>query len=266
MTDSYFPLNSANACPPELLSLICAHIYAAGLPPAATSLDPHVLSENAVPTGLPSSYPAPHWPEQAVRRTLANVSLVSHTWYEAAKPWLWRKVEVRLPRSWMALVEELVESDEEVLDQREETALLVGQTLQDAEKAALAAKILESPSGGVDNLARELHEQLLATLAGPGGHIPPELLSPPATRDPSPRRLRAKSKSPARWKIMRTITDAMQNVMEREHLGVYGAHFFISFANCTTNFVGSIQCQPPRIHTLVVSFVILTSLTSVQLG
>ena len=221
------PMAAVNRCPPELLSLICAHIYAAGLAPPTPSLDPLIHAEDVVPTALPSSYPAAHWPESAVRRTLASACLVNRAWYDAAKPWLWHKVEVRLPRSFMALVEELVGGDEEEVLDEENAALLVEQTIQDAEEVALAAHTLvEEQSLSPEELARELHGRLLATLGGPDGSIPPELLSPPATRDPSPRRLRAKSKSPARWKLMRTISNALQDVMEREHPGVYGASSF----------------------------------------
>lgn len=213
--------SAANQCPSELLSLICAHIFAAGEPPSASSLDPLVQAEDLTPTSQPSSYPAAHWAEPVVRKTLANACLVSHAWYEAAKPWLWQKVEVRLPRSWMALVEELAGGDEDISD-TQPTAFFVGQTIQDVEDAAAAAQsLVEGRRDSVDDLVRELHGKLLATLTGLDGHIPPELLSPPATRDPSPRRIRAKSKSPGRWKIMRTIEDAMLNVVEQNHPGVY---------------------------------------------
>lgn len=215
--------SAVNQCPPELLSIVCAHVYAAGLAPASPSLDPLISVEDAVPTALPSSYPAAHWPEGTVRRTLASACLVNHAWYDAAKPWLWYKVEVRLPRSWMALVEELVGGDEEEVLDEEHAALLVGQTMQDAEDAALAAQtVVEGDSSSPEELARRLHGQLLASLSAPDGSIPPELLSPPATRDPSPKRLRAKSKSPARWKLMQAISNAMLNVMEQQHPGVYG--------------------------------------------
>ena len=214
----------ANQCPAELVSLICAQIYEAGLAPASaeSSLDPLYPSADNFPTSHPSSYPAPHWSEQAVRRTLANACLVNHVWYNAAKPWLWHRVEVRLPRSWMALVEELVGGDDEAVDY-EDTALFVNRTIQEVEDAAAAAQsLIEGRKDGVDELVRELHGKLLASLSDFNGvHIPPDLLSPPATRDPSPRRLRAKSKSPARWKIMRSISDAMQNVVGQEHPGVY---------------------------------------------
>ncbi|KAI0767976.1 hypothetical protein BC629DRAFT_1681336 [Irpex lacteus] len=214
----------ANQCPSELVSLICAHIYEAGIPPssAETSLDPVYPSSEDAPTSHPSSYPAAYWSEQAVRRTLANACLVNHVWYDAAKPWLWTRIEVRLPRSWMALIEELVGGDDEPVDY-EDTALFVNRTIQEVEDAAAAAQsLMEGRKDGVDDLVRELHGKLLASLSDAGGvHIPPELLSPPATRDPSPRRLRAKSKSPARWKLMRSISDAMQNVVGQNHPGVY---------------------------------------------
>ncbi|KAL4247199.1 F-box domain-containing protein [Abortiporus biennis] len=209
--------SAVNFYPPELLSLICAHIHAAGLPPSPPCLDPLIHSEG-VPTSLPSSYPPSHWPESTVRSTLSSLCLVNHAWYDAAKPWLWQKVEIRLPRSWMALVEEISGGDDEF---DEQSALLVGQSIQEAESAAaLAAKhLLEGSSS--DFLVKELHEKLMASLSGPHISIPPELLSPPATRDPSPRRLRAKSKSPVRWKLMRSINDAVQNFMGEDNHGIY---------------------------------------------
>ena len=219
--------SAANQCPSELLSLICEHIFAAGLAPPTSSLDPLIQSDDAVPIAQPSSYPAPHWLDSTARKTLANACLVNHAWYEAAKPWLWYKVEVRLPRSWMALVEELVGGDEEEVLDQENTVLLVGQTIQDAEAAALAAQsLVEGNCNNPEEFAAELHGKLLATLGGPDSSIPPELLSPPATRDPSPRRLRPKSKSPARWKVMRSINDALQDVMEHRHPGVYGTFYY----------------------------------------
>ncbi|CAL1716529.1 unnamed protein product [Somion occarium] len=203
--------------PPELLSLICAHVYAAGLPPKVSSLDPLITSSDLVPTALPSSYPPSYWPDCTIRQTLHNLCLVNNAWDEAAKPWLWQKVEVRLPHDWLSLVEEIASGDE---DEELDEALLVDQTIQEATNAALATRNIFGEQCQAD-LAKELHERLIATLSGPDGSIPPELLSPPATRDPSPRRLRAKSKSPARWKLMRSISDAVQNVMLQDHPGLY---------------------------------------------
>ncbi|KAI0925981.1 hypothetical protein AcV5_008563 [Taiwanofungus camphoratus] len=205
--------------PPELLSVVCGYVYAAGLPSAVPSLDPILHSEGCIPTSLPSSFPPSHWTDSVVRRTLSNLCLVNRAWYEAAKPWLWRKVEVRLPRCWLSLVEEIAGGDEEELNQ-EQAALIVGQTIQVAENVALAAKDL---MGAVTDktAALELHEKVLEKLSGPDGSIPPELLTPLTSRDSSPRRLRPKSKSPARWQLVRSISDAIRSLMERDNPGVY---------------------------------------------
>lgn len=238
--------SAVNQCPPELLSLVFAHVYFAGLAPSPSSLDPLIAVDDAVPTALPSSYPAAHWPESTARKTLATACLVSRAWYDASKPWLWHRVEVRLPRSWMALVEELAGGDDdEVLDE-EDAALLVDQTIQDAETVAWAAQSLAGGQSASPDMMRELHGRLLASLSYPDSSIPPDLLSPPATRDPSPRRIRAKSKSPARWKLMRTISNAMQNVMEQHSPGVYGASLFSSPARLFSSTFATILVPAPH--------------------
>ncbi|KAL6299871.1 hypothetical protein BKA93DRAFT_741621 [Sparassis latifolia] len=205
----------ANSYPPELLSVICGYVYAAGLPPPVPCLDPPAHSEGGVPTFLPSSYPAAYWSQDVVRRTLLNLTRVNRAWYGAAKPWLWHKVEVRLPRSWLSLVEEVAGGDEDEIDP-EQAATVVGETIQVVEDATLSARNI---MGGMTD--KELHERVLEKLSGLDGSIPPELLTPLASRDPSPRRLRPKSKSPARWKLMRSISVAIQDVMEHDNPGVY---------------------------------------------
>ncbi|KAF9223874.1 hypothetical protein BS17DRAFT_802344 [Gyrodon lividus] len=200
--------------PPELLFAICGHVYTAGLPASISSLDPIPLGVYGTPSALPSSMPPSNWSESVMRMTLANLCLVDHAWYNAAKPWLWHKIEVRLPRSWLSLVEEIVGGDDPQNTQ-DSTVLAVQESIQAATKVALATTATSS-----DDL-RKWKESIMETLTGPDGSIPPELLSPPASRDPSPRRLRAKSKSPARWKIMRSISDAVQNVMDQSEPGVY---------------------------------------------
>ncbi|GLB40193.1 hypothetical protein LshimejAT787_0800640 [Lyophyllum shimeji] len=197
--------------PPELLFAICAHIYSACLQPTEPSLDPPIHQDYGIPTALPSSLPAGSWPEPLVRRTLANLCLVNRAWYEAAKPWLWTKIEVRLPRSWLSLVEEIAwEYDEETVD------VVMGDTIKAAAKAAAQAT-----SAAPNDEELRLEERILETFSGPDLSISPELLSPVVSRDPSPRRLRPKSKSPARWKLMRSISDAIQNVLEQRDPGVY---------------------------------------------
>ncbi|EPQ54250.1 hypothetical protein GLOTRDRAFT_62772 [Gloeophyllum trabeum ATCC 11539] len=205
--------------PPELLFTICAHVYYAGLPPVQPSLDPLILAEHGIPTSTPSSLPPANWPEPVARKTLHSLSLANRAWHDAAKPWLWRKVEVRLPRSWLSLIDAVVGGDDEEAAEQQ-AALVLGQTIKEAENAVLAARNIFGDDAD-PTCAEKLHESILATLGGPGGPIPPELLSPPASRDPSPRRLRAKSKSPVRWKLMRSISDAVQTVLGRDEVAVY---------------------------------------------
>ena len=215
-------VRSLSEYPPELFSVICAHVYAAGCPPPTPSLDPVLHAEGDAPTTLPSSYPPACWPESVSKRTLKNLCLVSHAWYEAAKPWLWRKVEVSLPRNWLALVDEITGGESEE-SEHEQAAFILGQTIHAAETAA---RVQESADGLA---ALELQEKVLRRLStqAPDGSIPPELLSPLASREPSPRRLRQKSKSPARWKLIRSISDVVRNVMEHEHPGMYGEPLYL---------------------------------------
>ncbi|RDB26285.1 hypothetical protein Hypma_006502 [Hypsizygus marmoreus] len=199
--------------PPELLFVICAYVYSSCLPAAESSLDPLILREYGIPTALPSSIPPGNWPEPIARRTLASLCLVNHAWYEAAKPWLWTKLEVRLPRSWLSLVEEIAwEYDEEAVD------TVMGNTIKAAAKAAVQSS---NAGPAQDEEEHRLEESIFETFGGPETSISPELLSPAVSRDPSPRRLRPKSKSPARWKLMRSISDAIQNVLEQREPGVY---------------------------------------------
>ncbi len=210
--------------PPELLSLICAYVYISSIPSRISSLDPPYLLEGGVPTGLPSSYPPSCWSEPIARKTLVNLTLVNHAWSEAARPWLWRKIEVRLPRGWLSLVEE-ISGGEDAEAAEEDTARTVEESITEAAHAALAAKTGYLDSHDVD-AEKKLKESIIQELGGPDSSIPPELLSPPASRDPSPRRLRNKSKSPARWKLLRSISDAVQGLVGRDGNGMYGECFY----------------------------------------
>ncbi len=204
--------------PPEILTRICSHIYAASLPPANPSLDPLIITEHGIPTSFPSSLPPANWSEPLTRRTLKNLCLVNHDWNEAAKPWLWRNLEVRLPRGWLSLVEELAwEYDEETVDQ------VMEKTVKAA--AETAAKSTARGDRNNEETAKSLRESILESLNMPDESISPDLLSPMASREPSPRRFRHKSKSPARWELVRSISDAIQNVMERRDPAVYGEPF-----------------------------------------
>ncbi|KAJ7593020.1 hypothetical protein C8J56DRAFT_930140 [Mycena floridula] len=206
--------------PPEILSRICAHVFSACLPPSSPSLDPLISGNHSAPTALPSSFPSANWPEQLSRRTLSILCLVDHAWYQAAKPWLWYKLEVRLPRSWLSLVEEIAwDYDEETVD------MVMENTVKQAAIAALRSS--SRMRGPPDSAAtQKLEESIIVSISSPeqdipDDSVPPELLSPILSREPSPRRFRTKSKSPARWELLRSISDAIQTVMDTSDPGIY---------------------------------------------
>lgn len=87
----------------------------------------------------------------------------------------------------------------------------------------------QAAAGSAMRVGREefmdLEKRLRGELDSPDDSISLDLLSPVPSRDPSPRRLRPKSKSPARWKILRSISDAIQDVMSRRAPGVYSTSY-----------------------------------------
>jgi hypothetical protein len=210
-------------CPPEIIFAICAYVYSAGLPAPAPSLDPLILSDHGIPTGLPSAVPPGNWSERAALQSLANLCLVNHTWYGAAKPWLWRKIEIRLPRCWLSILEG-VAWDFDDHTTIEQTALALEKSIKAAAGAAAASSNSARFPPDKD-AALKLEESILESLCGPDSPIPIELLSAPASRDPSPRRIRPKSKSPARWKIMKSISNAVRSIMDYNDPGVYSTFF-----------------------------------------
>jgi hypothetical protein len=110
------------------------------------------------------------------------------------------------------LVEEIAwDYDEETVDQVMENTVRV---------AAKAALRLTDPSDA--EATQKFEESIIVSMNGPDEPTPMELLSPVATREPSPRRLRPKSKSPARWELMRSISTAIQKVLESRDPGIYG--------------------------------------------
>lgn len=197
----------ANDYPPELLYAICAAVHDAALPPPSPSLDPLYVADGPAPAALPSAHPPAAWKAHVSRRTLASLCLVSKSWYEAARPWLWRRVEVTLPHAWMALVDQIA-GEQEADEDEDVVPRLIDQTI----RATLPV------------CHEDKETELLASLAAaelPDGSVPPELLSPPASREPSPARLTVRAKSPGRWRLLRTVTDAVQKIVNRAEPGIY---------------------------------------------
>jgi len=121
------------------------------------------------------------------------------------------RLEVRLPRTWLSLVEQIAWNyEEETVDS------VMGRSIQAATQAIDSSGVLSNQS--------EALRLVLDDFKGPETSISPDLLSPVPTRDPSPRRLRPKSKSPARWKILKSISDAIQDVINHRNPGIYGMY------------------------------------------
>jgi len=173
MNTLHQPIRSViDDCPQELLDAVCAHIFYAGVPSFTPSLDPLVGGAPTPPTSLPNSFPAASWTDHSVRRTLASLCTVNKSWYDAAKPWLWRRLEVRLPRSWLCLVDELAGgADGEA--EAQQTALVVEKSFQEAQNAALAARSIFAKDNDQDT-AEKLHSDIMARL---DGSVPPEVSS-----------------------------------------------------------------------------------------
>jgi len=220
---------TADDFPPELMYSICAAVHDAARPPLVSSLDPlptHAMSSGSglpLPSGAPSSHPPAVWRAEASRQTLAALCKVNKAWYEAARPWLWRKVEVTLPHAWLALVDQVAGPETDELSSMDVDELQTAPTISLFDQTIRAAL----PSCPEDR-ELELLQASLQVFGFPNGSIPPELLSPPASREPSPARPQLRAKSPGRWRLFRTVADAVQNILERAEPGIYGQCFPVS--------------------------------------
>ncbi|CAG7849584.1 SubName: Full=Uncharacterized protein {ECO:0000313/EMBL:CCA69350.1} [Serendipita indica DSM 11827] len=226
--------------PVEVLNAICAAVYHSASPAPLSSLDPVIhptVFTLPAPTTLPSSYPPTNWPEPVARLTLTNLSRVSRAFYKATREYVWRRVEIRLPRTWIALVEEIT-GGEEIVD--EEAANLVEQSLSEAASYVFAAT---SPTKELDREALWKLRAIIRERLERDGPLPPEVLTPPESRDASPMRPRHRSidarhrsisssrpggmdarrhsKSPGRWRVIRAVSNATRSVVESVRPDVY---------------------------------------------
>ena len=123
--------------PSEVLEAIAYAVYLAAEPQFPSSLDPLFAPDTPTPapTSLPSSWPPPSWTEERSRTTLKNLCTVSRAFYTAAKPYVWRRAQIRLPRSWLSLVSEITGGEDAV----DESAIdLVEQSLDVAARSVYA--------------------------------------------------------------------------------------------------------------------------------
>ena len=212
-------VSATSRFPTDVLDAIAAAVSNAAIPHPFSSLDPLHLSTSDVPLNAPSACPAPYWSEPESRKTLANLCLVSKDFHDAAKPWLWRRLEVNFPRNWLRMLDVICGEDEEPVSQNISTVLAyASNSVPIPPTSSLSSSYPPLTSIPEDNQTfasqgqighpahtpilhdKELHE---LTVADPSASIPLDLLSPPASRDPSPQRLRAQS--PGRWQFIREV-------------------------------------------------------------
>ncbi|KAF8328392.1 uncharacterized protein EI90DRAFT_3065059 [Cantharellus anzutake] len=199
--------------PVDILEAIAAAVFDAALPCPSSPLDPLYLPNTAnMPTSSPSAFPAPHWSEPVARKTLANMCLVSKDFYYAAKPWLWRRIEVNLPRNWLRLLDEICGEDEEHTPPQVIPTILMPVSTDGyphlvvtSPPSSLSTPV---PDNNVAMLSTKRVTQLANVITMPDKDmrkrtVPLDLLSPGVSRDPSPRRLRARS--PGRWRFIRDV-------------------------------------------------------------
>lgn len=125
----------AREYPPEVLEAISHAVYLAAAPQHPSSLDPILTLDTLPPAPLPSSWPSPSWSEESSKTTLKSLCTVSHAFYAATRPYVWRRAQIRLPRGWVSLVSEIT-GGEDVVD---ESAMdLVEQSLDVAARSVYA--------------------------------------------------------------------------------------------------------------------------------
>ncbi|KAF8340662.1 uncharacterized protein EI90DRAFT_2966555 [Cantharellus anzutake] len=257
MTHSHAP--GATLFPADVLDAIACAVYNAAVPNPTSSLDPLYPNVSDAPTSSPSTSPTSYWSEPVSRQTLVNLCLVSKDFRDAAKPWLWRRIEVNVPRNWLRMLDEIC-GEAEVPVPQNISAVLAAPSHFFPPPLPLTPPLSPSsspltsvPEVGFASVSRELVEQEAGCIATPShktpydlnianssGYIPLDLLSPPASRDPSPQRLRAQS--PGRWQFIREVN-------RRIHAeGLYGmyASLLLTFDSMMTNFPTPIDPRPGR--------------------
>ncbi|KAF8318495.1 hypothetical protein DL93DRAFT_2075960 [Clavulina sp. PMI_390] len=209
----------SRAYPSDVLEAIAAAIYLSALPQHTSSLDPLYASalngQYAAPTSLPTSFPLSSWPEPVARHTLAALCLVSRDFRNAARPWLWKRLEVNVPRNWLGILDSVC-GDEDV----DPAAIPQNiNNLLEFDSRALASPDPSRRATSPDTRAFSPERGYFVEPVSPSspdgpsglGSVPHDLLTPPASRDPSPIRLRMRAVSPGRWRFVKAINNTVHH-------------------------------------------------------
>lgn len=225
--------------PADILEAIAAAVYAAALPSKATSLDPlYSLGRSddaAPPTASPSTYPIAYWPEPTSRKTLATLCLVSKDFREAARPWLWRRLEINIPHHWLKILDAICGEDERPEGPRPPnniSGLLADSSVEYSHPRAISGAACESEfecisassSAAVGTTSEAGFDGTAAFPSGLGS-VPHDLLTPPLSRAPSPARLHLRAASPGRWQFIK----AVNRIVHHSEPGLYGTSLGSSF-------------------------------------
>lgn len=193
--------------PADILDAITAAVSNSATPHLCSSLDPIYLNTPNVQATSPACPTPLYWPEPVARKTLASLCLVNKDFRDAAKPWLWRRIQVKFPRNWLGILDEICGDDEEPTQQNIPTVIA-----SDCQVLCTPSSHPSSPSIGQGEVVQEelftiLNGKEPCELASSSplgfGSVPLDLLSPCPSRSPSPRRLRRQSSG--RWRFIREV-------------------------------------------------------------
>lgn len=219
--------------PADVIEAIAAAVYELALPSAVPSLDPlyslSTFDNTAPPTALPSTYPAPYWPERVSRKTLSTLCLVSKDFRDAARPWLWRRLEINIPRHWLAILHAICGEDEEPekpLNRIDSVPIKSSVEDDQSRSSDRALRLIPepsfesplSPSSAAEGTISKAASDAEAALPTGLGPVPHDLLTPRSSRPPSPACLSLRGALPGRWRFIK----AVNNIVHSEP-GLYGS-------------------------------------------
>ncbi len=193
--------------PADVLDAISAAVSNAAVPRLCPSLDPLYPNTPDVQVTPPSAYSSPYWSEPVARKTLASLCLVNRDFRDAAKPWLWERIEVKFPCNWLGILDEVCGEDEEPATPQNIPAVIASDrdtihTLRTPSSPITPISQGEIVQGAPVAVGKNPQE-LTALSPVASSSVPLDLLTPCPSRPPSPRMWRRRSSG--RWRFIREV-------------------------------------------------------------
>lgn len=155
--------------------------------------------------------------------------LVSKDFRSVARPWLWRRLEVNIPRNWLGILDTVCGDEEEAENAPNNISAIITENEPEDTRSRAVTKALPSLPDSIAEVLSSSSSAMSSSSesssddhgAGPSGwgSVPHDLLTPPASRDPSPARLRLRAASPGRWRFIK----AVNKIVHHADPGLYGA-------------------------------------------